>query len=98
MSNTGNTQYGIGILFLLTGGIFLYVATMHVFPEVLGPVHEHQHEHEHEPNSGRDQNQNEAREAETKEPEAKIHTATKLCLIMVGLAFPLLLTLAIPSE
>ncbi len=100
VSEAGNTRYGIGILFLLTGGIFLYVATMHVLPEVLGPPHQHAHEmtDENDHNQNQNQNQNEACKSDSKLPDGNIRSSLKIGLIMVGLAIPLLLTLAIPHK
>ena len=40
-TDLGALQFWVGILMLISAGSFLYVATMHILPEVYAMEHEH---------------------------------------------------------
>jgi zinc transporter 9 len=49
VKQSGDGYTLVSVCLLLSAGTFLYVATMHVIPEVYGvAAHDHDHEHDHD--------------------------------------------------
>lgn len=79
-------MFWVGILLLISAGSFLYVATIHILPEVFGSNgdhHDHSHTHERQHKHG----------FEPKQQGKKFGKWVELLTIMAGLAIPMLLML-----
>jgi zinc transporter ZupT len=71
-------MFWVGILLLVSAGSFLYVACMHILPEVFGS-HEHSHSH--------------FEVGDKKEQSQKFSKSVELTAMMLGLFTPYLLML-----
>jgi zinc transporter ZupT len=71
-------MFWVGILLIVSAGSFIYVATLHILPEVMGSSKGHEH-FEHSQNSERDEKLNE-------KPDYSI--TTELLVMITGLMLP----------
>ncbi|KAG7275665.1 hypothetical protein CRUP_009631 [Coryphaenoides rupestris] len=86
------TATAVGMLF--SGGTFLYVATVHVLPEVgAGPAH---HQHQHHPSASSPADLDHLTEVGAK-PKGPLGVAESLTLV-VGAAVPVLLALGLQDD
>ena len=81
-SNSKQLMYWVGILLLLSAGSFLYVATIHILPEVYCNTDIHRpHTHHHLP------------EDHVHDEEEHASKTIELVTILLGLATPYFITL-----
>jgi zinc transporter ZupT len=79
--------FWVGILLIISAGSFIYVATLHILPEVLNDESsgDHGHGHRHGP-------KNEENDQNTKIDAQRYSKTVQLGVMVVGLVAPLALT------
>lgn len=79
-------MFWVGILLIISAGSFIYVATIHILPEVLQNKSSHGHQHSHSHSQDLSSDKDSLNDGKT------YGKGIELMVIILGLVAPLLLT------